>query len=1066
MFNHKQKYNLSERVSQQKLLQFILRAQQIAQQDPHQDSGYAMVIVSIVTIVMFSMMGAYLLVANITKSSTNAYVDGTNTFYAAESGLNKRADQLRQRFVGYAVPSGLSPGQVTKADSVTPGNISNCFPVAISTAISNTDNDFECRNYAFKYNNNSAIVSGSGGTTQATDVSKQIDYTAFTFVADKTTYDPTSGVAAPVRTTISSGQPYAGLNAQQYRYTIYSIAAKVDPTNSASSLQRGDAQTVLQMDFKSQIIPLFQFAAFYAQDLEINSTTPMSVTGRIHTNANLYVQPIPITSLGIVDTEFLNEITVAGSIYNRVDAQPTTQNGKTRVLIGRSPNTYEYFPDYGTIGTSPLAATDISKFGGRVANANNGVVPLNPPEPSVLRKRNYHTGQIGAYYSKADLRLEMTPARAIPFNFTAIQSGVNAQGGTCTTAFTPGQDPPANYIDSARQGSNFKCTQFNLGQITSLQQPVLVLTRDSSEEEAKFCELPTDGSTDRHRNILNYAAVTADPTTVGLGAAKIDKVLRALQVAISAARMPMDYENVTSTGKLESDVRSTFATLLADSTLNIDLTAAQIDTISKASPASIAKARRSCFLPAPIQVIAKNHGYNGNTPPTSPEIYVPYVPPVVGPSAEPPAPPATPSATPPVISLLLDAIGIKAANAATLNGDANGMYDWREYRWIRAVQTNIESLTVWNRDGRFVTLAATDLTAPATATDLTTALNSSDPTIASTYPPAADTASANGLLFVRAPIDSTAPIRSFDHLGLAASDTTEAGMVLYASVNDFLDGSTTRTTPGTQDVKGDSTQKIYKLDANYNPVIDPATGSAIILDYYRTYPSSSGTKKRSPYAFAFNGGKNLPAPMTVASDQAIYLQGDYNTITKKPAAVMADTITVLSVNCLSPNTEKDPSKIPTAEINCAMNPYPYIYDGKTDKSPWTNLPTKSTLGVMYGAKTTSVNAAFLSFTNQSWGNLGLNRGYEYGSYYSGGLNNYMRLLEDWSDQTLNYSGSMVSLGTPLEFNGDYRSAGYSESYFNAPNRKFNYETDFNSFPKLPPLTPSVVYLQQDVFRRN
>jgi hypothetical protein len=1064
MFNHKRKHHLPARGEDLKLLQFMLRAQQIAQQDPQQEHGYAMVIVSIVSVVLFSMMGAYLMLTNISKSATNAYVDGTNTFYAAESGLNKRADRLRQRFVGYAVPTGLSPGQVTKTDPVTPGNISNCFSIAISTAASTTDNDFECLNYAFKYNNSSFNLSSNGGSTTATDTNKQIDYTAFTFVADKTTYDPTSGVAAPVRTTIPSGQPYAGLNAQQYRYTIYSIAAKVDPANPASSLQRGDAQTVLQMDFKSQIIPLFQFAAFYAQDLEINSTTPMSVTGRIHTNANLYVQPIPtITSTGI-DTDFLNEITVAGSIYNRVDAQPTTQNGKTRVLISRSPNTYKDFPDYGTIGTSPLSATDINKFSGRVANANNGVVPLNPPEPSVLRKRNYHTNQIGAYYSKADLRLEMTPARAIPFNFTTIQSGVNARGGTCTTASTPGQDPPANYIDSARQGSNFKCTQFNLGQITSLQQPVLVLTRDSSEEEAKFCALPTDGSTDRHRNILNYAAVTADPTTVGLGAAKIDKVLRALQVAISAARMPMDYENVTSTGKLESDVRSTFATLLANSTLNIDLTADQIEKISKASPASIAKARRSCFLPAPIQVIAKNHGYNGNTPPTPPEIYVPYVPPSGGGGSS--TPPATPSATPPVISLLLDAIGIKPANAATLSGDANGMYDWREYRWIRAVQTNIESLTVWNRDGRFVSLAATDLTAPATAPDLTTALNSSDPTIASTYPPAADTASANGLLFVRAPIDSTAPVGSFDHLGLAASDTTEAGLVLYASVNDFLDGSTTRTTPGTQDVKGDSTQKIYKLDANYNPVIDPATGSSVILDYYRTYPSSSGTRKRSPYAFAFNGGKNLPAPMTVASDQAIYLQGDYNTIAKKPAAVMADTITVLSVNCLSPDTEKDPSKIPTAEINCAMNPYPYIYDGKTDKSPWTNLPTKSTLGVMYGAKTTSVNAAFLSFTNQSWGNLGLNRGYGYGSYYSGGLNNYMRLLEDWSGQTLNYSGSMISLGTPLEFNGDYRSAGNSESYFNAPNRNFNYETDFNSFPKLPPLTPSVVYLQQDVFKRN
>jgi hypothetical protein len=308
MFNHQQKHNLSERTESKKLIQFILRAQQIAQQDPHQENGYAMVIVSIVSVVMFSMMGAYLLVTNISKSSTNAYVDGTNTFYAAESGLNKRADQLRQKFVGYAVPTGLSPGQVTRADAVTPGNIVNCFPVAVSTSSTVLSDDFECRNYAFKYNNNSAVVTGSGGTTQATDISKQIDYTAFTFVADKTIYDPTSAVAAPVPTVIPSGQLYAGLNSQQYRYTVYSTAAKVDPTDPVGSSQRGDAKTVLQMDFKSQIIPLFQFAAFYDRDLEINSTTPMTLTGRVHTNANLYVQPTPLTSIN-PDINFLSKVT-------------------------------------------------------------------------------------------------------------------------------------------------------------------------------------------------------------------------------------------------------------------------------------------------------------------------------------------------------------------------------------------------------------------------------------------------------------------------------------------------------------------------------------------------------------------------------------------------------------------------------------------------------------------------------------------------------------------------------------------------------------------------------------
>ncbi len=1045
MFNNKQKHHLPAQKEAQKFLHFMLRAQQLAQQDPQQERGYAMVIVSIVSVVLLSMLGAYLLVANISKSSTNAYVDGTNTFYAAESGLNKRADQLRQKFIGYAVPTGLSPGQLTAASPVTPENIVNCFPIAVSTSSTALGDDFECRNYAFKYNNNSANVASSGGSIQASNVSKQIDYTAFTFVADKTVYDSTLLPAqAPIPSVIPSGQLYAGLNSQQYRYTVYSTAAKIDPADPTGSSQRGDARTVLQMDFKSQIIPLFQFAAFYDRDLEINSSTPMTLTGRVHTNANLYVQPTPKNPpAGTVGIDFLSKVTVVGDIYNRVDASPTSADryGTSRVLLGA---TAANFPAYGS-GSDPLApfsATQMSSLLGQVSNKSNGVQQLNPPQAGFLRKRNYLTNEIGEYFGKADLRLQMTPNSPVPFKFTAIQSGANAKGGTCATTFTSGQDPAQNYIDPDRQGSNFKCHNLSLGEITSLQQPVLVLTRGNTEEEDRFCKKPTDGSTDRLRDILNYAGVTADPTTAGLGAAQIDKVLRALQVATSARRQAIDYSSVAAAGVLPNDVKTTFATLLGNTTLNIGLTPAQITAISGATPASIAKARRSCFLPAPIVRVAKNLGFNDNTPPTQPDVL-----PAPGGGGSTP----TPSG---FGAFLFDIIGTRpayaAANIDPTKDESIGLYDQREYRWIQTVQTNIESLTVWNRDGRFVNLP-TDLKTDADlTTQLVPALTSGDPTIAPTNPPAMDAFSGNGVLFVRAAASGSV-IGSFDRLGLASTDRTERGLVLHAHVDDFLDGRTT----GTPDA-GKGTQEIKKRNPD---------GTEVTVDYYRKYPSTVNINyPATPYAFAFNGGRNLPGSMTIASDQAIYLQGDYNTIDRKPAAVMADTITALSVNCVSPNRATDPSAIPTANVNCLIYPYQGLINGN---SPWTGGSlVKDPLAKMYKAQTTSVNAAFLSFTIQSSGNLGLYRGYGYGNYYSGGLNNYMRFVEDWGGQSFNYSGSLVSLGTPLEFAGGFRSAGQEFSYFEPPGRNFNYDTSFNAFPSLPPMTPSVIYLQQDVFRRN
>jgi hypothetical protein len=76
------------------------------------------------------------------------------------------------------------------------------------------------------------------------------------------------------------------------------------------------------------------------------------------------------------------------------------------------------------------------------------------------------------------------------------------------------------------------------------------------------------------------------------------------------------------------------------------------------------------------------------------------------------------------------------------------------------------------------------------------------------------------------------------------------------------------------------------------------------------------------------------------------------------------------------------------------------------------------------------------------------------------------MLENWGGATgqfFNYSGSFVSLGTPMEYSGNYLPGG---TYYNIPRRNFNFEPRFNSFTSLPPLPPRAIYLQQDVFKRN
>ncbi len=897
------------------LLYWLLRAQHLAKKESS-ESGYAMMLVSIVTVMMFSLLAAYLTITNITKAATNAYTESNSSFYIAESGLNQRSNEIRQKFVNYATPDGISPGAVA-GKIAGPENMAACIA---DNPANWGSGDFACKKLEPNHRQSSGTKMTQGANGNAlttTDYNDTVKYITYTFASDRTTYtDPVRKI--PQVQAIPPGEVYAGLNAQEYRYTVYS---------TATSRQSGDmdakATTVLEMTFKDQVIPLFQFAAFYNGDLEINSTSQMDINGRVHTNRNLYIQPTPFNPT-TTTTRLLGQVTAANSIYNRVDASIVTRTGITRVLLtgdpnnpGAATNTYADFPPTNLAAPlspppSPLSAPEINAFQRKVVDGAAGATVLTIPAPGFLRKRD-PDGEIGEYYGKADLRLEMVPKRAagnVPFNFAAIRSG--GTGGSCATF----------EISAGRQGT-INCSQLNEGQLRSLQQPVMAKVVTTSERD-RFCPPSTA--------IHNIADITQR------------KVLRALQVAIAAQNAPVsldqlgwplnDPANATSPNSI-----STIAT-----TLNPSLAASTAKT-----PIEIARSAGACFLPAPIQLLTgTGSGINTN-----------------------------------------------------YSWESN-YFDRREARWIGMLQTNIGSLTIWNRDGLYVgrddTIATND--EPTTA-QKDAAFNGGNNV--SAY----DT---DSLLFVRAAVSTTAPVKSFRQLGLGAKDTTEGGLIFHATVSDDFNDD------GIDDI-----------------TIDP-------VDKLRNYTDG---KQRSSYGFAFSAGADLPAPLSIVTDRALYVQGDYNNFAanagKQAAALIGDTITVLSNSCANPTT---------GMINCGVTTITQI------------------------ATATSVNAAFLSYTDPSDGNIG-SSGYPTVKRYSGGLNNYMRMVEDWGGINFNYSGSFVSLGAPQEYSGAYVAGSIPNiafvaggSYYNVPIRNFNYETDFNAFDKLPPLTPKVISLQQETFKRS
>jgi len=121
--------------------------------------------------------------------------------------------------------------------------------------------------------------------------------------------NPTPGISTTVQ--IPYGQAFGGCNAQQYTYTVTSAA-----TNSS-----GDTEANVGAEFQVGYIPLFQFVAFYAGDLEINPGMTMALNGRVHTNGNLYLGPDADLTISTNAAMGINYVQVTRRATSSADAR-------------------------------------------------------------------------------------------------------------------------------------------------------------------------------------------------------------------------------------------------------------------------------------------------------------------------------------------------------------------------------------------------------------------------------------------------------------------------------------------------------------------------------------------------------------------------------------------------------------------------------------------------------------------------------------------------------------------------------------------------------------------------
>jgi hypothetical protein len=162
--------------------------------------------------------------------------------------------------------------------------------------------------------------------------------------------------------------------------------------------------------------------------------------------------------------------------------------------------------------------------------------------------------------------------------------------------------------------------------------------------------------------------------------------------------------------------------------------------------------------------------------------------------------------------------------------------------------------------------------------------------------------------------------------------------------------------------------------------------------------------------------------LTVASENPVYVQGDYNANSAGggfndahvATSVLADAFTFLSNNF--------------NDVNSFSSPY--------DPGSRNAVTTWFRVAVLAGK---GPSFAWISGTNSDTGS-------------DGGVHNFLRYVENWgpSGVKLNYRGSIVSMFFNRQATGIFKCCN---TVYSPPNRGYNFETEFLTPSLLPPRTP-------------
>ncbi len=225
---------------------------------------------------------------------------------------------------------------------------------------------------------------------------------------------------------------------------------------------------------------------------------------------------------------------------------------------------------------------------------------------------------------------------------------------------------------------------------------------------------------------------------------------------------------------------------------------------------------------------------------------------------------------------------------------------------------------------------------------------------------------------------------------------------------------------------------------NTNFQANPNCGGALVPKLWYVYKVTGEARENPPFFFrhalklvngttinlgttCYGAAPNPPCGLTVASENPVYIQGDYNAPggNVNAAGTIASSIAADAVTLLSDNWN---------DVNSYIGPYNFNVRNA--------VSTQYRLAIIAGKQ-----IPFAIPPGEGQVDFGTD----------GGLHNFLRYIENWSGDTLTYEGSLVSFYFSRQAIGLYKGTPYSP-----PSRTYAFDNNFTQGPQwLPPRTPSL-----------